>query len=385
MSRRLPTLLTLAAALALFGVGALSASAATPTTEVVSGSPAQVHSLEVYDGALYFSAFDGASQVLHRFDGGTVSAVPGSPTFPANLGVAGSDLYLSAGGQGLEASLWVFDGTAFGEIPGTDGIGILQIVGYNGDVYFTDFADTLHVYDLPAGTVSIVAGAPTGGQLTPYGGLLYFSTTLGALWQIDGSGTASEVPDSSINSGILGIYGGLLYSQRDEVLTSYDGADFAPVPGSPMDPYAAGEYDGVFYVVGSDGTDYMLHAYDGSAITAVPGSPPDAAELVAAGGRLYFVQTEEADRALWSYDGAAFTPLPPSLFNQDLTAYAGTLYFSGSPTGNEGDDFFLQRVVDAPELPATGAGDAAVLVGAALVLGAAGAVTLTIGRRRQAH
>lgn len=83
------------------------------SASVVTGSSdANLVQPVAFDGAIYFSRYNGVDNLLHRYDGTTLEPVPDSPTFPSSMVVFEESLYLT-GDVGGTFPLIRFDGTAF--------------------------------------------------------------------------------------------------------------------------------------------------------------------------------------------------------------------------------------------------------------------------------
>ena len=200
----------------------------------------------VYDGQLYFSAYDGVhGRELWRYNGTSASLaadiVPGvqySSSNPSGLTAYNGKLYFCATDEVHGYELWAYDGTdaqMVAEINPTPDPG-------NGDTFLMDSS--------PA-------------NLTVFGGLLYFSANDGVhgreLWSFDGT-TARLALD--INPGPCGsevseltVFNGALYFAADDGfvpgLSSLQPAMFALAKAEPPTLEQALDTTGVVWTTGS--------------------------------------------------------------------------------------------------------------------------------------
>ncbi|PYX69807.1 MAG: hypothetical protein DMG78_20980, partial [Acidobacteria bacterium] len=185
-----------------------------------------ISGLTLYNGAVYFSAFDGGTSgtELWRYNGSNVALVsdlinPGAlSSSPTNLFAFGGFLYFSAV-QSSVRELWRYNGSTFVRTTINAGTSPnpANLIGFNGAVYFTATNLTsgtelwrwspVSGYAM-VGDINPGAGSSLPGSLIVFNDALYFSATDAAtagafgreLWRYDGT-TVSRVTDINPGTG----------------------------------------------------------------------------------------------------------------------------------------------------------------------------------------
>jgi len=190
------------------------------------------NSLNLFNGAIYFSAYDNADGVeLWKSDGTTDGTVilhniPGATgSFPSEFAVFDNNLFFNAKDAADDAELWKTDGTTTGTVlvkdiyaDGSSNPAALTVVG--NTMYFRAIDENgtqLWKTDgTAAGTVAVSGLYPT--QLTVMGSYLYFVEAIynGEIWKTDGTaaGTVKVTnisPGNNISSTILATIGNTMY------------------------------------------------------------------------------------------------------------------------------------------------------------------------------
>jgi len=402
----------LAAMLALGGASAATA-AELPEPEIVTGAPTNLNFPIVYDGSLWIRG--GATNVWFASpDGETFTEVAGSPEDVVSPAILDGALYFStfddevwryteADGFDLidsidtSADLVAFDGRLFTSARPSPADDFLLYVYAPGDAAFT-------LIPLPA-EISFVTELFVFGDALH---LLAFSTgNTENLYQLDGADTPIPVdmPAPGGGSGDIRLFnyiatlGDTLYvaiNTEDfstRVLYSYElGGPLVEAPG-PFPWSSVGNivaYNGTLYVVDSDTG--LLYQSSGGPFTPVADAP-----LYFGGSAFVFEGVLLAagkfdlgsdDDLLFAFDGTSFDETPGVFNPSGFFEFNGDVYFFGE-LGSAGGDSSLLRFdltpADAgdPELAATGVNELTVaggVVGAMLLL--AGAVLLAASRRQ---
>jgi ELWxxDGT repeat protein len=321
------------------------------------------------DGAIYFSATDGAGHELWRSDGteaGTfrlkdIHVGPGS-SYPAQITRVNSTVFFNANDGSTGWELWKTDGTEAGTVlvkdiqPGSGSGGPSSLTNFNGHLYFTA-DDGTHGYELwksdgtESGTVMVKNIRPGGlgsfpNNLTVVGDFLYFTATEDdyslsnefwhgeELWRTDGTEDGT-VRVKDINPGEFGSY-----------------------------PSYLTEMDGVLYFFASDGVHGReLWKSDGTEagttmvkdirVGEFPWSSTPVLSLINVGGTLFFTANDgTSGYELWKSDGTeagtvmvkdirpgaadGFDNVSPYLSRPSLTNVLGKLYF----VANDGTNGF---------------------------------------------
>ena len=308
------------------------------SVQLAASGIAQPSDLTVYDGKLYYSAFDGSETELHAYDGSTEEEVvdineSGGST-PRGLTVYDGDLYYSAY-DGSDRELHAYDGSSDEEVADINGSGDSDPAG-------------LTVYDDGSGPkLYYRANDGSDTELRVFDG-----TSDSEAADINGSGDSDP-------SGLTVYDGDLYYSASDgsdRELHAYDGSSDQEVDingAGDSDPRDLTVYDGTLYYGAFDGSDRELHAYDGSSDEEVvdingAGSSGPVPLLVyddGSGPALYLQADDGTGPALRSYDGSSLTEIRTrnnargvgvSSF-VDKAVYDGVLYFpaNGGTDGQE--------------------------------------------------
>ncbi|MEM6721230.1 MAG: T9SS type A sorting domain-containing protein [Bacteroidota bacterium] len=294
----------------------------------------------VYNGALYFSAFDGTSSDLWTSDGtamGTtkVDLFPGVNEAVQRPIELGGVVYMTGiSSPGDTNDLIVFDGSTGANVPNADpdvnaDENILNtMAALNGKLYMymsyaSDDATTgseLYEYDPATDLFSLIkdidvgAGDSSISWLTTLGTKIYFEAE-NELWETDGT-----------NAG----------TQQVAVATSI---------GNPLNLYA---WNGKLFFEGDDGTGDQLWVYDPVADTVTnlsnisggSNTNHDPADFVEYNGFLYYrgEDTNDTQGHLFRTNGTVVEQLDSTIKDvDDLVVYNNRIYFEGDDdtTGNE--------------------------------------------------
>ncbi len=263
--------------------------------DIITGSAGSTPNLmTVYNGAMYFTANDGAhGQELWKYTGSGAPAL----VYDINPGAADGATYGSA--------MAVFNNKLY--FPGKDSTGHYGLFVYNG---------VSNPTQAPNQFVNM-----TTGYYLPFGSKLYFVGD-GVLYGYDGLNVPVKIP---VNTGTAPEY---VY-------------ELTPFNGKIVFRGRNGAYggDGLFQYDTSTAT---VSVVNGIAPGAVPFNP---ASLTVLNGKLYFYAWDNAHGyELWSYDGTNTTRLTDiatglisgTLTSQHMTAgYKNDLYFNGSIDGSK--------------------------------------------------
>lgn len=353
----------------LYSLGVDERSGATRIDLFPGASSANPCDLTVHDGGLYFAATrgnaDADKQVLHRYDGSTVSRVKRSN----NLSASGSgvfaykkvpfegDLYFSAQSESAGTELHRSDGATVERVddfvPGTDSFNPYGLIRYDGDLYFGGSTPSTgsELYRYDGTSIRLAADVASGGksalpfQMTVFNGFLYFAAT--------DSNDDRELYRYSPSTG----------AQRVENINA-SGSAFNPYQGYFTDFQV---YDGSLYFAAFDGTSgFELHRTNGVSterVADINGGSGSAypSGLTVYDGRLYFSARNGSDgQQLYGYDastdnvkqvglvnpgGSSFRP------NPEMQVFDDHLYFAAQ-NGSSGselyrfDGFAISQVAD---------------------------------------
>jgi len=409
------------ALLLTFGLTAFGATAASAAPGVdiaiVPGSPGNSSDFVEWNGLVYFSGFNGANEVLYRFDGTTSTQVLGGgdprPSNVGNLAVYDNKVFFVGDGSSGNFVLYSWDGSVFDEVdPGVGDptpINVSDLAIYNGKLFFSAISAIENVLYSWDGSVFDEVGPGPGPDPAPinvsdlavYDNKLYFAGSDGAffLYSWDGTvidrlsdnvGDPTEPYDLHVHAGLL-FFAGLIGS--DFVLFSWNGIVFTEVTGGgdppPTDVEDFITYDGVLYFSGDDGSDDYLYSWDGTNFTLIVGgtgsapTPDDPESFVIYNNVLYFNGDGGVDDTLHSWDGSIFTRYAAPPFDmEDSIVYNGSLFFDAED-GDGLESIWSLRTAAGPVLPPTGF-DPLLLVGIAGSVLLVGAGLLLLVRRRGA-
>jgi ELWxxDGT repeat protein len=277
----------------MLGIGAFTANAQPGVQmvyDIVPGPGASSPSImTVYNGAMYFTANDGAhGQELWKYTGS------GAPTMVYDLNPGAAD------GATYGSAMAVFNNKLY--FPGKDSTGHYGLFVYDG-------------INNPVQAPNQYANLSSSYYL-PFGSKLYFVGD-GTLYAYDGVNTPVKIP---VNTGTAPeyVYEPTLFNGKI-VFRGRNGA------------YGG---DGLFQYDTSTAT---VSVVNGIAPTAIPFNP---ASLTVLNGKLYFYAWDNAHGyELWSYDGTnttRLTDIAPGTGSGTLTAqhmmagYKNDIYFNGS-------------------------------------------------------
>jgi ELWxxDGT repeat protein len=356
------------------------------------GNDSNPHGFTVFNGALYFSAFDPRrGGELWRTDGThTFRAADINPdrndlvkpdpasSWPGGLTVLDDGLYFSAyGGLLTNYELWKYDGAAatlaanIHPDGGMDSSSYPQgLCAFSGALYFSA-DDGINGFQLwkYAGLASTLMNLNPGGTsssypkyFTPLDNYLYFQafqTSYGyELCRTDGTnvslasdinpGTGSSFPEG------LTVFQGALYFMATDGITGYqlwkhDGSSASLVsrinPAGDAFPKNFVVFKNQLYFAADDGTHgWELWKCDGATASLVTDLNPVGdsfpESLTVLNSYLYFVATTpDTGYELWKYDGtnvvlaADINPGPGSSYPQHLAVFGSELCFSAAADG----------------------------------------------------
>jgi ELWxxDGT repeat protein len=365
----------------------------------VAGNDSLPSFLTVFDGLLFFSAYDShRGDELWKHNGTNVTRVadispdandtvkpsPNS-SWPAELTVLGNALYFSANnGTAIpNYELWKYDGALTSRVAN-----IHPDIGTNYSSYpnnLTAFKNALyfmandgaHGYELwkhdSTGTVllsDINPGSETNSsfpkKFTAFQDQLFFAALrddIGyELWKTDGTNTtlAADINTGADSSfpNYLTVFNNTLYFQAADAshgseLWKFDGNTASVAadinPAGDAFPKNLTVFGSQLFFAANDGVHgWELWKFDGATAELVTDLNPSGdafpENLLVFDGVLYFTATTpDTGYELWKYDGTNVTlaadinPGPGDSFPQFLTAFNGRIFFRAA--GNGGNDF----------------------------------------------
>jgi LPXTG-site transpeptidase (sortase) family protein len=312
------------------------------------------------------SAFEQVADIIPGADGSS----------PGHLAVYNGELYFSAYDVTNGTELWKYDGTSVSMVEnintvGTNGSNPSYMTVYDGKLFFRadDGVNGVELWKYDGTAASLAVDINSGlndsspSYLAVYDGLLYFAANDGIsgleLWKYDGTGASLAIDIVSGSTGswpeYLAVYDNELYFRADggdgkgTELWKYDGssaslaADIASVSGDSSFPSSLAVYNGALYFSANDRTDVAgkeLWKYDGSsaslAADIVVGSNDSSPEfLTVYNGALYFsAEDPTTGTEMWKYAGTSAMLVADTVTGSDgsypggMTEFNGALYFS---------------------------------------------------------
>ncbi|WP_221393417.1 ELWxxDGT repeat protein [Dyadobacter sp. NIV53] len=249
-----------------------------------------------YNGAVYFSAYDGTTENLWKTDG-TVAGTVKLKSFPSQpFGSTGPyDFYQFNGlmyflvqtgsGSNVTYQLWKSNGTSAGTVPGPLFSSSFKPVAVNGYMYFSDGKNFKRT---DGNTITIVKGGfATIGNPVLVGSTIYFSAGPQypdiELWKSDGTNVGTvRVKD---------IYPGANQGSEPQLLTNINGTLFFTARTS------AGGHD-LWKSNGTDAGTVLIRDID-------PAGEVEFGRMFAVGTQAVFLTGYESDQTLWKSNGTS--------------------------------------------------------------------------------